>query len=154
MSDPRHRGPSELPMQDAHNNFFKLMVHGETLDVDALLARSLFSFDHIWRRGGFRKTDTEIIPRTSGVEKHLGDGRVIDVLEQETQACEFFEAHRDALRALADFPGAAIRLLGLHHPVHLRPGTTGLGVQPSTRLMKAMLETGFEPVHYLWFDRS
>ena len=140
-------------MDDAHENFFKFMVHGASLDVDAVLARALFSFDHVWRRGGFRKTDTEIIPRTSGVEKHLGDGRVIDVLEQEGLACDFFEAHREALRELASFPGADIRLLGLHHPVHIRPGTTGLGVQPSTLLMKVMLETGFEPVHYLWFTR-
>lgn len=130
---------------------FKFMVHGETLDVDAVVARSLFAFDRVWRRGGVRTTDAEIIPRTSGVEKHLGDGRVISVADQEAQACAFFEAHRDALRALAAFPGADVRLLGLHQPVDLRPGTTGLGIRPGTRLMKAMVDTGFEPVYYLWF---
>ena len=96
------------------------MVHGETLDVDALLGPGRCS-PLITSGGaaGSAKTDTEIIPRTSGVEKHLGDGRVIDVLEQETQACEFFEAHRDALRALPDLPGRRTARSRLH-PGHLR----------------------------------
>lgn len=139
-------------MEDRHLNFFKLMVHGETLDVDAVIARAPFEYDVVWRRGGFRKTDAEVLPRTSGVEKHLGDGRIIDMFEQEELACAFFEAHRDALRELSNFPGADVRILGIHRPMKIGPGTTGYGVRPPTRLMNAMVATGFEPVYYLRFD--
>jgi hypothetical protein len=139
-------------MSDHDQSYFKLMVHGETLDVEAVVARALFAYDRVWKRGEIRRTDTEVLPRTSGIEKHLGDGRIIDMFEQEELACAFFEANRDALRELAAFPGADVRILGIHRPLQVRPGTTGYGVRPPTRLMNAMVATGFEPVYYLRFD--
>ena len=128
------------------------MVHGETLDVDALQARSTFEFDYVWRRGKYKLTDTDAIPATSGVEKHLGDGRSLPIAEQEEIACAFFETHRDALRELAAFSGADIRILGLHRSVNVRRAI-GVSVGIGSRLMRAALETGFEPVCYVWFDR-
>jgi len=131
---------------------FKFMVHGETLDVDALQARSAFEFDFFWRRGNYKLAETDAIPATSGVEKHLGDGTSLPIAEQEEIACAFFERHRDALRELAASPGADIRILGLHRSVNVRQAN-GVGVRIGPRLMKAALETGFEPVYYVWFDK-
>lgn len=139
-------------MSEYDQNYFKLLVHGETLDVEAVLARALFDYDRVWKRGELRRTDDEVLPRTSGIEKHLGDGRIIDMFEQEELACAFFEAHGDALRELAAFPGADVRILGIHRPLKIGPNTNGYGIRPPTRLMTAMVATGFEPVYYLRFD--
>lgn len=102
----RARKPTvHLPSQ------FRLLALGVTFDPDAYLESAPLNFDGVWRKG----ESAHDHPRSSGVFKILGEGRTIPISEQERIAIEFLAANRDALKALAAFPGVTTFILGLQY---------------------------------------
>lgn len=121
-----------------------ILAHGETLDVDAFLASSTLRPDFVWRR----KT-----PATSGVEFFLGDGRAINLRDQENIAITYLRAHRDELRAIAAFPGLDAFILGLVYIAKLEEGVTGVALDWPSELMRSALDVGVRPIHYVTYER-
>jgi hypothetical protein len=121
-----------------------ILVHGETLDVDAFLANSSLRPDFEWRRKA---------PVTSGVEFFLGDGRALRLRDQETIAITYLRAHRDQLRAVASFPGVEAFILGLAYIAKLEEGVTGVALDWPPELMQSALDVGIAPIHYITYDR-
>ncbi|MEX2171256.1 MAG: hypothetical protein WD851_18190 [Pirellulales bacterium] len=137
-------------------NHFKLFAHGEEFDVDAFLAVTPLTIDRTWRRGDLRGHPEFIQDRhpTSGVEICLGPGRTLSDGEQDRIAAAFLEVNEDALKALAQFPGVTIFILGLHHYVELMPNVVGFCMSPSARLMYFALRVGLTPTFYVDLDRK
>ena len=95
-------------------NNFTLFAHGDEFDVDAFLASTTLRPDYVWWRGDQRRyACVESKHPTSGIEFVLGDGRTLPLSEQERIAIAYLKEHRDQLRALAQFPGAACFILGI-----------------------------------------
>jgi hypothetical protein len=136
-------------------NEFRLFAHGETFDVDAFLAATKLRPDHVWRRGDQRRYYTCIdSPHpTSGVEFVLGDGMTVPFLEQEGIAIEYLKAHREELRALAQFPGAETFILGLQYHTGLEDGVVAFSMGPSPLLMWHALDVGVRLNYYVTLDR-
>ena len=137
--------------QDTANQFI-LFAHGEDFDADAFLKATSLTFEKVWRRGEAKHPGWDVLHETSGVEKVLGDGRLIHLPEQERIACEFLRANRDSLRDLASWPGAKHRVLGLQRHVELNPGIGGFCMGPPSSLMAAALDVGFSPTYYVTID--
>lgn len=115
-----------------------ILVHGETLDVDAFLANSTLRPDFEWLRKALV---------TSGVEFFLGDGRALRLRDQETIAITYLRAHRDQLRAIASFPGVEAFILGLVYIAKLEEGVTGVALDWPPELMQSALDVGIAPIH-------
>jgi hypothetical protein len=121
-----------------------IIAHGERLDVDAFLGKSTLRPDFVWRREA---------PLTSGVEFFLGDGRAIGLRDQEHMAIMYLKAHRDELRAIAEFPGVDAFILGLVYIAKLEGSISGVALDWSRELMLRALDTGITPIHYVTYDR-
>src|SRR4051812_2957824 len=107
-------------------NKFCLFAHGREFDVDAFLAGTSLRPDYVWRRGDQKRYACgESRHPTSGVEVVLGDGEKLSLPEQEKIAIEYLSANREALRALAGWPGVTTFVLGLHYRIELGPSTVG-----------------------------
>jgi len=121
-----------------------IIAHGERFDVDAFLRESTLRPDFVWRREA---------PVTSGIDFFLGDGRAIGPRDQESMAITYLKAHRDELRAIAEFPGVDAFILGLAYIAKLEDHIFGAALHWSRELMLAALDTGITPVHYVTYDR-
>ena len=135
-------------------NQFILFAHGEDFDADAFLEKTSLIFEKVWRRGQPKHPGGEVLHKTSGVQKALGDGRVTPLPEQQRMACEFLHANRDGLRELASWPGANYRRVGLQYHLELSPGMGGFSMGPPSGLMVAALDVGFELTYYVTIDRG
>ncbi|MGA2257828.1 MAG: hypothetical protein ABSG53_24460 [Thermoguttaceae bacterium] len=133
------------------SNHFTIFAHGDNFDVDAYLKGTSLEFDHIWHRGDPRGCPEFIQDRhsTSGVEKVLGDGRGLDIREQDRIATSFLEKHEQALTELSRFPGVDYFILGLHYRIDLPPELRGFCMSASARLMHFALRTGIEQIFYV-----
>lgn len=135
-------------------NEFRLFAHGKAFDVDAFLKLTSLRPDYVWRREDQRRYScVESRHTTSGVEFVLGDGLTVPFLEQERIAVAYLEAHRDELRALAQFPGADTFILGLQYRMALESNVIGFCLGPSAQLMWHCLDVGCEPTYYVILDR-
>jgi hypothetical protein len=121
---------------------FALIAHGARFDVDEYVVSAPIFFDEVWRVG-------ERHHLTSGVRKELGDGRPLSQPEQERIAIEYLAANREALAALARFPGVTAFLLGFDVVVEASEGLVGFAVCTSPRLMAHALAVGVEPTFYI-----
>ncbi|HSY89940.1 MAG TPA: DUF4279 domain-containing protein [Candidatus Binatus sp.] len=121
-----------------------IFAHGERFDVDAFLANSSLRPDFVWRREA---------PATSGVEFFLGDGRAIKLRDQEDIAIAYLKAHRDELRAIAEFRGVDTFILGLVYIAELVGSVTGVSLHWPRDLMLPALDIGITPAHYITYDR-
>ena len=130
---------------DGFSERFHLFAHGEAFDIDAFLATTTLHPDHVWRR---------VRPQTSGVEFVLGEGPAVPFQKQEDIAISFIKAHRDELRALAQFPGVDTFILGFRYVCKRNDSSLGFCIGPSSRLMWHALDIGFRPNYYVWFDPS
>src|SRR5690242_20181644 len=63
--------------RDMHE--FRLFAHGADFDPDAYLASTQLAFDDVWRKGDRGGSH----PKSSGVYKVLGDGKVLSIAEQQ-----------------------------------------------------------------------
>ena len=91
--------------------------------------------------------------KSSGVFKMLGNGRTLPIFEQERIAVEFLSANREALKALATYPGVTTFILGLEYHITVDEGMIGFCVCPLAQLMAHALEIGIEPIYYVTLDR-
>jgi hypothetical protein len=130
-------------------NQFRVFAHGMAFDPDAYLASVPLKFDGVWHKGEAGHDH----PKSSGVYKLLGDGRTLPIFEQERIAVEFLSANRDALKALAQYPGVTTFILGLQYHIELDESTGGFCMGPSARLMWHALDIGIEPTYYVTLDR-
>ena len=130
-------------------NEFRLFAHGVAFDSDAYLAEAPLKFDGGWHKGEAGNDH----PKSSGVFKVLGDGRTVPLFEQEQIAIEFLSANREALKALATYPGVTTFILGLQYHIKLDESTIGFCVGPSSQLMSHALDVGLEPIYYVTLDR-
>lgn len=121
-----------------------IIAHGERFDVDAFLTKSTLRPDFVWRRE---------TPVTSGVEFFLGDGRTIALRDQEDMAISYLNAHRDELRAIAEFPGVDAFILGLAYIAKLEPSVSGVALDWPRELMLPAVDIGIRPVHYITYDQ-
>ena len=124
-------------------NQFQLFAHGVEFDADAYLASAPLKFDGVWRKGD---------SGSSGVFKVLGDGLALPVWEQEKIAIEFLSANREALKALAEYPGVTTFVLGLQYCIELDGGTFGYCIGPTARFMRHCLDIGISPYYYVTVD--
>src|SRR5712672_3110559 len=107
---------SHLPWPDRFSERFHIFAHGYAFDVDTFLATSTIHLDYVWRRE----------PReTNGIEIFLGDGRAIRLVDQAEIAIKYLKAHRDELRAIAEFPGVDAFTLGLVYIAELDGSVSG-----------------------------
>jgi len=135
-------------------NEFRLFAHGEAFDVDAFLASTTLRPDYVWRRGDQRRyACIESRHPTSGVDFVLGDGLTVPFLTQEGIAVAYLKAHRDALRALAGFPGVTTFNLGLQYRTAFESNVIGFSLGPSAKLMWHCLDVGCRPTYYVTLDR-
>ncbi|HET9409991.1 MAG TPA: hypothetical protein VFO39_22330 [Candidatus Sulfotelmatobacter sp.] len=139
MREIRSRLPPPFP--DRFSERFHIIAHGDKFDVDAFMATSSLRPDYAWRRGP---------SGTSGIELFLGDGRQINLPDQEDIAIEYLTTHRDELRVLAEFPGVDTFILGLVWIC--KPEHTGFCVGPSAELMRHALDVGILPFYYVTID--
>jgi hypothetical protein len=130
-------------------NEFRLFAHGVAFDSDAYLAEAPLKFDGGWHKGESGNDH----PKSSGVFKVLGDGRTVPIFEQEQIAIEFLSANREALKALATYPGVTTFILGLQYHIKLEEGTIGFCVGPSSQLMSHALDVGIAPIYYVTLDK-
>src|SRR5262245_35148768 len=110
-----------------------IIAHGERFDVDAFLGKSTLRPDFVWRREA---------PLTSGVEFFLSDGRAIGLRDQEHMAIVYLKAHRDELRAIAEFPGVDAFTLGLVYIAELDGWVSGVALDWPRELMLLALDIG------------
>ncbi len=139
MREIRARLPPPFP--DRFSERFHIFAHGDKFDVDAFTATSKLRPDYVWRRGP---------SETSGIELFLGDGREIKLVDQEDIAIQYLKTHRDALRALAEFPGVDSFILGLVWIC--KPEHSGFCVGPPAELMRHALDIGILPIYYGTID--
>ncbi|MGO9775565.1 MAG: hypothetical protein ACLQGT_08875 [Terracidiphilus sp.] len=132
----------QLPWPDRFEERFHIFALGEAFDVDSFLATSKLHPDYVWRRKGNGPTN--------GLELLLGDAEVIHLPEQEEVAVAYLKAHRDELRALAEFPGVEALNLGLVYRLPL--GATGCAPGPPRNLMLHALDTGVTPHYYVTLE--
>lgn len=127
-------------------NFFRLFAHGKAFDPDAFLPTTFLQPDDVWRRGDSKKGYEHIegLPghETGGIEFILGDGRSILYPDQEQIALAFIAAHRDALKALGEFPGVDHFILMFHYEREFEGEMTGGNVGASRQLMWHALDIG------------
>jgi hypothetical protein len=123
---------------------FHIIAHGERFDVDSFLAKSTLRPDFVWRREA---------PITSGVEFFLGDGRAIRLPDQVDMAITYLRAHRDELRAIAEFPGVDAFILGLVYIAKLDAGVSGVALDWPRELMVLAVDIGVRPIHYVTYGR-
>jgi hypothetical protein len=136
-------------------NHFAILVHGPSLDVDALLQSTPLRADAVWRRGPY--PDGSGGPgavATSGISIRLGNGQELAFAKQQRLAAEFLEANREALGALRRFPGARYAFVGLHFRIEVRAATVGASVSISPRLLRIAGEIGMEVSVYVDLDRQ
>src|SRR5262245_52989606 len=105
-------------------NEFRIFAHGVAFDLDTYLASAPLKFDGTWRRGEVANDH----PKSNGVFKILGDGQQLPLYEQERIAIDYLTANRDALKALATYPGVTTFILGLQYLVELDPSTVGFTI--------------------------
>jgi hypothetical protein len=129
-------------------NQFQLFAHGVDFDADAYLASAPLRFDGMWRKGESGLDH----PKSNGVFKVLGDGLALSVWEQEKIAIDFLSANRDALKALAEYPGVTTIILGLQYCIELDGGTFGFCVGLTAKFMRQCLDIGISPNYYLTLD--
>lgn len=127
------------PRPERFSERFHIYALGVTFDVDAFLAQSLLRPSFVWRQMGNGPAN--------GLELLLGDARITRIPEQQKIAVEYLKAHREELRALAQFPGVEALILGF--VCRLSPHATGICVGPSTALMFHALEAGVRPNFYV-----
>lgn len=137
-------------------NFFTLFAHGIHFDVDAYLKVTSLSFNKVWRRGDLRGNPEFIQDQhqTSGVLIVLGSGLELPIDDQDRIAVGFLEAHEEALKHLAQYPGADYFILGLHNRVELTPDLRGFSMSASPRLMAVALRIGIDLTFYVDLDRK
>ena len=143
----QHRGASDRA--PVVMNQFRLFAHGVAFDPDAYLAEAPLKFDGAWHKGEGGHDH----PKSSGVFKMLGNGRTLPIFEQERIAVEFLSANREALKALATYPGVTTFILGLEYHITVDEGMIGFCVCPLAQLMAHALEIGIEPIYYVTLDR-
>jgi hypothetical protein len=132
------------------SDHFCLFAHGEDFDVDRYVASSSFQFDEVWHRGDQRPVCVESAYVTSGVRKFIGDGTKLPIAEQEQRAISFLSENREAVRALADIPGAEYRILGLQHFTAVGNGSPlGFAFGPSSQLMRLVLDLKIQLTFYV-----
>ena len=131
---------------------FRVFAHGESFDPQAYLATTPLKFPGLWLKGESKLPNH---PKLSGVFKVLGDGKTVPLLDQERIAIEFLAINRDALKALAQFPGVTTFILGLHYYIELEKhkGIVGFCMGPPPRLMWHALDIGIELTYYVTLDR-
>jgi hypothetical protein len=127
---------------------FELFAHGKSFDPDAYLASAPGLFNEKWYKGEYGSN----CPATCGVRRRLGDGSVLDISEQERIAVEFLEAHRDALKELAIYPGIECFVLGLEIRTDIDRSTSAMSIGISPWLMWHTLDIGIKPVFYFLFN--
>ena len=132
-----------------NENEFRVFAHGVAFDPDAYLASAPLKFDGVWHKGEAGHDH----PKSSGVYKVLGDGLTMPLVEQERIAIEFLSSNREALKALAQYPGVTTLVLGLQYHIDLDEGAIGICMGPSARLMRCALDIGIEPTYYVTLDR-
>ncbi|MDB5388294.1 MAG: hypothetical protein JWM11_3940 [Planctomycetaceae bacterium] len=120
---------------------FSLFACGEFFDVDACLATTLLGSDRVWHRGDPVRDDHHIY---SGFEKLLGDGSVISFRDQQPIAIDFIAQHREALRAMAVFPGVEVCSLRLQYQMELTGNVWGFVVSVWPKLNWHALDVGLE----------
>src|SRR5262245_60461775 len=130
-------------------NEFRLFAHGVDFDPDAYVASTPLKFDGVWHKGGSGHGH----PKSSGVFKVLGDSHEVSLFEQEKIAIEYLSANREALKALANYPGVTTFILGLQYYIELDPGTIGFCMGPSALLMRHCIDIGVSPTFYVSLDR-
>lgn len=126
-------------------NEFRIFAHGEYFDPDAYLLSTLLKLDGKWHKGESGHDH----PKSSGVFKILGDGLKLTISKQEIIAIDYISKNREALKALAKFPGVTTFILGLQYHIELEPGLVGFCMGPSAQLMKYALDIGFSPTFYV-----
>jgi hypothetical protein len=131
-------------------NDFRLFAHGVAFDPDAYLASAPLKFDGVWHKGETGRDH----PKSSGVFKILSDEGALPIVEQERIAIEFLSTNREALEALAAFPGVTTFILGLQYDIELDEGTIGLCLVPSALLMRHAMDIGIELTYYVRINRA
>jgi hypothetical protein len=145
------RGVAMSPSELIQFREFRLFAHGESFDVDAFLAMTTLHAKHVWRRG---EQCVNGPPRTtSGITIVLHDGQPLSLPAQEEVAVEYLRAHRDQLRALTEFPGVEVFVLGLQYDIELDASLVGFHITPSPQLMWHALDVGVEVTYYVMLDR-
>lgn len=129
-------------------NVFRIYAHGEAFDVDAFLATTTLRPDCVWRRGDNSRY------RTSGLELVLGDGRQLQLCEQDQIAIEYISANREELKALASYPGVTRLVLGLQYDFVLGAATIAFTMGVSSELLRHLCDAGIEPSFHVTLDRS
>jgi len=131
-------------------NEFRLFALGVEFDPDAYLASAPLEFDGVWRKGESGRNH----PKSNGIFKVLGDGPTVPLPQQERIALEFLAGNRDALRALAQYPGVTTFILGLQHHIDLerRKNLVAFCVGPPAPLMRLALDIGLQPTYYITFE--
>ena len=136
-------------------NEFQIFAHGEEFDVDAFLATTTLRPSYVWRRGDQKRYACgESSHPTSGIEFFLGDGQQTPLFEQERIAIEYLSENREALTALARYPGVATFILRLQFHMDLDVATIAFCVRPSPRLMWNVLDVGMELDFCVTLDRE
>ena len=137
-------------------NYFTLFAHGDEFDVDAYLKTTSLKFDKVWRRGDLRGHPDFIQNKhpTSGIEKELGPGRDLSMIDQDRIARDFLEANESELKALATFPRVDTFILGLHHHIDLTPSLRGFCLSASARLAYFAVRIGITPTFYVDLERN
>ena len=131
-------------------NEFRLFAHGVDFDPDGYLASTALTIDGVWHKGEAGRDH----PKSSGVFKVLGDGRMLPLFEQERLAIEYLAANREALEALAQHPQVTTFILGLQYHLALEVNTIGFCMGPSALLMRHCLDIGISPVYYVTLARE
>ncbi len=68
-------------------------------------------------------------------------------------AIAYLKAHRDELRAIAEFPGVDTFILGPVYIAELVGSVTGVSLDWPRDLMLPALDIGITPTHYVTYDR-
>ena len=131
-------------------NEFRIFTLGEAFDIDAYLATTKLQFDGLWRKGEAGNDHS----KSNGIAKVLGDGQQITWIDQEAIAIEYLSTNRDALRALAEFPGVTTFKLGLQYNFPLQANSMGICMGPSAELMWHLLDTGIDLNFYVVLDHT
>lgn len=133
-----------------NQNHFEVFAHGVAFEPQVYLATTPLKFDGVWRKG---ESMVPNHPASSGVFKALGDGLTLPLWEQERIAIEFLASNRDALKALAQFPGITTFILGLQYHIVLESTSiVGFCMGPPPQLMWHALDIGIEPTYYVTLD--
>ena len=129
---------------------FRIFAHGCDFDAGSFLATTALAFDGWWHKGEYGND----CPASNGVFKILGDGKKLNLPEQDRLAVEFLLNNRKELESLARYPGVTTFILGLQYEVELLGDCLGLCVDFSPLLMKHCLEIGLVPACYINVERQ